>query len=81
MEEVTRKEIALYIARAEKSLEAASLDADNNFYAAAINRAYYAIFMLLMHCWPQENWRAVSTAVFWQRFGSISSKQRFCRWN
>ena len=44
MDDATRKEVALYIEHAEESLEVARLDLDNDFYAAAINRAYYAIF-------------------------------------
>ncbi|RME86710.1 MAG: HEPN domain-containing protein [Anaerolineae bacterium] len=44
MDEATLKEVALYIEHAEETLEVARLDLDNDFYAAAINRAYYAIF-------------------------------------
>ena len=44
MDEVTRKEVALYIENADESLSVAQLNLDNDFYAAAINRAYYAIF-------------------------------------
>jgi uncharacterized protein (UPF0332 family) len=44
MDEVTRKEVALYIENANESLSVARLNFDNDFYAAAINRAYYAIF-------------------------------------
>ncbi|MBC8181133.1 HEPN domain-containing protein [candidate division KSB1 bacterium] len=44
MDEVTRKEVALYIENAEESLSVAQLNLDNDFYSAAINRAYYAIF-------------------------------------
>jgi uncharacterized protein (UPF0332 family) len=44
MDEVTRKEALLYIENADKALNVAQLNLDNDFYAAAINRAYYAIF-------------------------------------
>jgi uncharacterized protein (UPF0332 family) len=44
MDEVTLKEVALYIENADESLSVAQLNLDNDFYAAAINRAYYAIF-------------------------------------
>ena len=44
MDEYTLKEVALYIENADESLSVAQLDLDNDFYAAAINRAYYAIF-------------------------------------
>jgi uncharacterized protein (UPF0332 family) len=44
MDEVTFKEVALYIENADESLSVAQLNLDNDFYAAAINRAYYAIF-------------------------------------
>lgn len=38
------KEIQLYIERAEDALEVARLNLANDFYSAAINRAYYAVF-------------------------------------
>lgn len=44
MEEITRKEVMLYLENADESLSAAQLSLDNDFYSAAINRAYYAIF-------------------------------------
>ena len=44
MDETTLKEVALYIENADESLSVAQLNLDNDFYAAAINRAYYAIF-------------------------------------
>jgi uncharacterized protein (UPF0332 family) len=44
MDEVTIKEVMLYIENADESLSVAQLNLDNDFYAAAINRAYYAIF-------------------------------------
>lgn len=44
MDEITLKEVALYIENAEESLSVAQLNLDNDFYAAAINRTYYAIF-------------------------------------
>ncbi|MBN1148612.1 MAG: HEPN domain-containing protein [Anaerolineales bacterium] len=44
MDQATGKEIALYIKNARESLKVAQLNLDNDFYAAAINRAYYAIF-------------------------------------
>ena len=40
----THKEITLYMENAYESLSAARLNLDNDFYSAAINRAYYAIF-------------------------------------
>ena len=40
----THKEITLYMENADESLRAARLNFDNDFYTAAINRAYYAIF-------------------------------------
>ncbi len=44
MDETTRKEILLYLENAQESLSVAQLNLDNDFYPAAINRAYYAIF-------------------------------------
>ncbi len=45
MDEATLHEVALYIENADESLSVAQLNLDNDFYAAAINRAYYyAIF-------------------------------------
>lgn len=44
MDETTRKEVALHIENAHKSLNVAKLNLDNDFHSAAINRAYYAIF-------------------------------------
>jgi uncharacterized protein (UPF0332 family) len=44
MEEATLKEVFLYIEHAEDALKVARLDLDNDFYSAAVNRAYYAIF-------------------------------------
>jgi len=44
MDEATFKEVALYIENANESLSVAQLNLDNDFNAAAINRAYYAIF-------------------------------------
>jgi len=44
MDEVTQKEVILYIENADEALNVAQLNLDNDFYAAAINRAYYAIF-------------------------------------
>ena len=44
MDEATRNEVTLYIENADESLSVAQLNLDNDFYAAAINRAYYAIF-------------------------------------
>lgn len=44
MDETTLKEVALYIEHAEDALKVARLDLDNDFYTAAVNRAYYAIF-------------------------------------
>jgi uncharacterized protein (UPF0332 family) len=39
-----RREVALYIDRAHQTLEVAAHNLDDGFYAAAVNRAYYAIF-------------------------------------
>jgi uncharacterized protein (UPF0332 family) len=44
MDEVTFKEVVLYIENADESLSVVQLNLDNDFYAAAIDRAYYAIF-------------------------------------
>ncbi|GAB4578609.1 MAG: HEPN domain-containing protein [Anaerolineales bacterium] len=44
MDRDPRQEIALYIENANEVLEVAQLNLDNDFYASAINRAYYAIF-------------------------------------
>ncbi len=44
MDEITRREVALYMEHAEEALHVARLDLENDFYAAAVNRAYYAIF-------------------------------------
>ncbi len=44
MDEIALKEVALYIENANEALSVAQLNLDNDFYAAAINRAYYAIF-------------------------------------
>jgi len=44
MDEATLKEVTLYIENANESLSVAQLNLENDFYAAAINRAYYAIF-------------------------------------
>jgi uncharacterized protein (UPF0332 family) len=55
MEDVTRKEVALYIENANEALSAAQLNLDNDFYTAAINRAYYAIFYAANAYVPQKN--------------------------
>lgn len=39
-----RYQIRAYLDSAYRSLDAAALNLDNDFYATAINRAYYAIF-------------------------------------
>jgi uncharacterized protein len=39
-----REQIKLYLHHAHRALEAARLTLDHDFYDAAINRAYYAIF-------------------------------------
>jgi uncharacterized protein (UPF0332 family) len=44
MDDITRKEVVLYLENANEALMAAQLNVDNDFYTAAINRAYYAIF-------------------------------------
>lgn len=38
------REVSLYMANAKRMLEAAQLMLDNDFYASAVNRAYYAVF-------------------------------------
>ena len=44
MDESALREVTLYIEHAEDALETARLDLNSDFYAAAVNRAYYAIF-------------------------------------
>jgi uncharacterized protein (UPF0332 family) len=44
MDDTTYTEVALYIKYARESLSVARLNLDNDFYAASINRSYYAIF-------------------------------------
>ena len=44
MDEEIRKEVALYIENAHEMLNVARFNLDNEVYASAINRAYYAIF-------------------------------------
>ena len=44
MDRDPRQEIDLYLENAQEVLEVAQLNLDNDFYASAINRAYYAIF-------------------------------------
>jgi uncharacterized protein (UPF0332 family) len=44
MDEHAPREVALYIDNANESLSVARLNLGNDFYAAAVNRAYYAIF-------------------------------------
>jgi uncharacterized protein (UPF0332 family) len=39
-----RREVALYMERAHETLEVAARNLDDGFYAASVNRAYYAIF-------------------------------------
>ena len=39
-----RREVALYMERAHQTLEVAAHNLDDGFYAAAVNRAYYAVF-------------------------------------
>lgn len=39
-----RHQIRTYLDSAHRSLDAAALNLDNDFYATSINRAYYAIF-------------------------------------
>ncbi len=50
MDEATRKEVALYIENAQESMQVAQLNLNNDFYSAAINRAYYAIFYAANAC-------------------------------
>lgn len=38
------REVSLYMTNAKGMLEAAQLMLDNDFYASAVNRAYYAVF-------------------------------------
>ena len=44
MDEATFREVALYVENADESLNVAELNLDNDFNAAATNRANYAIF-------------------------------------
>jgi uncharacterized protein (UPF0332 family) len=44
MDEVIFREVTLYLDAARESLAVARLNLNNDFYAAAINRSYYAIF-------------------------------------
>ena len=44
MDEISRKEVALYVENATQSMSVAQLNMENDYYTAAINRAYYAIF-------------------------------------
>jgi len=39
-----RREVELYMEHAHRMLVVAAHNLDNNFYASAVNRAYYAIF-------------------------------------
>jgi uncharacterized protein (UPF0332 family) len=39
-----RREVQLYMERAHETLEVAARNLDDGFYAASVNRAYYAIF-------------------------------------
>jgi uncharacterized protein (UPF0332 family) len=39
-----RREVALYIERANEALEVAAHNLDDGFFAASVNRAYYAVF-------------------------------------
>jgi uncharacterized protein (UPF0332 family) len=39
-----RREVALYMERAHQTLEVAAHNLNDDFYAAAVNRAYYAVF-------------------------------------
>jgi len=64
MDDVTRKEAALYIKNANEALGAAQLNLDNDFYTAAINRAYYPIFYGANALLATKNWREANTVVF-----------------
>ena len=44
MNEITQKEIAIYLEKADEALKVSRLNLLNNFFAASINRSYYAIF-------------------------------------
>ena len=44
MDDIVLREVSLYMQHADDALKVARLDLDNDFYSAAINRAYYAIF-------------------------------------
>jgi len=41
---IRRREVVLYMDRAHQMLVVAACNLDNDFYASAVNRAYYAIF-------------------------------------
>lgn len=41
---LNRREVELYIENAEQMLQVAEVNLRNDFYASAVNRAYYAIF-------------------------------------
>lgn len=44
MNQTFHEEVVLYIESADEAIKVAQLNLENGFYAAAINRAYYAIF-------------------------------------
>jgi uncharacterized protein (UPF0332 family) len=44
MDEETFQEVKLYLENARQSLAVARLNLNNDFYSAAVNRTYYAIF-------------------------------------
>jgi len=72
MDRDPRQEIALYLENAQEVLEVAQLNLDNDFYASAVNRAYYAIFyaanaLLVTKRWSQSKHSGVISA-FRQHF-------------
>lgn len=71
MDEATFKEVALYIENADESLSVAQLDLDNDFNAAAVNRAYYAIFYAANALLATKKLPAANTAAFYLHFANI----------
>jgi len=74
MNETTLKEVALYIEHAEEALKVARLDLDNDFYTAAVNRAYYAIFyaanaLLATRKLARSKHSGVLAALWWLQEG------------
>ncbi len=81
-----RREVALYIERANEALEVAAHNLDDGFYAASVNRAYYAVFyaanaMLSTQGLTPRKHSDVSTAASSQRFASVLSSPGLLRPN